>query len=60
MKKNIFEYNCKNNCKNKAPKKFNFCQKKDNALKSLNEVEFFLRDLKRFKNYIKLYKIIKK
>lgn len=32
---------------------------KKNTIKSLNEVEFFLRDFQRFKNYIKLYKILK-
>lgn len=32
---------------------------KNNTIKSLNEVEFFLRDFQRFKNYIKLYKILK-
>lgn len=32
---------------------------KKNTFNSLNEVEHFLRDFNRFKNYIKLYKILK-
>ena len=32
---------------------------KKNAFRSLNEVEYFLHDFKRFSNYIKLYKILK-
>ena len=32
---------------------------KNNTVNSLNEVEHFLRDFNRFKNYIKLYKILK-
>lgn len=32
---------------------------KNNTIKSLNEVEMFLNDFNRFKNYIKLYNILK-
>lgn len=46
--------------RNSKKNKLTFSQKKNNTIKSLSEVEFFLRDFKRFKNYIKLYKILKK
>lgn len=42
--------------KNNKP---NFKNIRKNAVKSINEVEFFLRDFKRFSKYIKLYKILK-
>ena len=40
-------------------KKNNFLIKKDNTLKSLKEVEFFLCNWKRVVKGIKLYKILK-
>ena len=40
-------------------KKFNFNEKKKNTIKSLNEVEYFLNDFRRFKRYIHLYKFFK-
>lgn len=40
-------------------KKNNFIIKKDNTLKSLKEVEFFLGNWKRVLKGIKLYKILK-
>lgn len=40
-------------------KKFDFKTKKNNTLKSLNEVEYFLRNIKKMKKYINLYKIFK-
>lgn len=43
----------------KQKKKMDFKKLKKNTLNSLNEVEFFLRDFKKFSNYIKLYKILK-
>lgn len=52
-KNNTYTKNTKKN------KKFNFCEKKENTIKSLNNVEFFLRDFHRFKNYIKLFKFMK-
>lgn len=47
--------------KNKKSKKnkMDFNKMKKNTLISLNEVECFLRDFKKFSNYIKLYKILK-
>ncbi len=36
-----------------------FKKMKNNTIKSLNEVEYFLHDFKKFCNYIKLYKILK-
>lgn len=40
-------------------KKSKFIIKKDNTLKSLNEVEYFLGNWKRILKGIKLYKILK-
>lgn len=34
-------------------------EKRDKTLSSLSEVEHFLKNFKKFSNYIKLYKIIK-
>lgn len=39
--------------------KFDFCKKKDNTIRSLNEVEHFLCDLKDLGKYIKLYYLLK-
>ena len=39
--------------------KIDFKKYKNNTINSLNDVEHFLRDFNRFKNYIKLYKILK-
>ena len=47
----------------KQPEKnsnFKLKEKKDKTLASLSEVEYFLKNFKRYSNYIKLYKIIKK
>ena len=44
--------------KNIKPK-LDFNQKKKNTIKSLSEVENFLRNFKNFSNSIKLYKILK-
>lgn len=40
-------------------KKLSFKTCKKNTIDSLHQVEFFLRDFKKFSNYIKLYKILK-
>lgn len=39
--------------------KISLKQKKDNTIVSLSEVEHFLKNFKKYSNYIKLYKIIK-
>ena len=65
-------FNCKNNyinkkgCKHKSlppkqnnTKKKSFKNYKNNTIKSLNEVECFLRNFNDFSKYIKLYKILK-
>ena len=39
--------------------KFDFKRKKDNTIRSLNEVENFLCDLKGLAKYIKLYYLLK-
>lgn len=43
----------------KEKNKINFRKLKKNTCKSLNEVEDFLNNFHRFKNYIKLYKILR-
>lgn len=45
--------------KQNSNKKMDFKKIKKNTFNSLNEVEFFLRDFKRFSNYIKLYKMFR-
>ena len=40
-------------------RKFDFKQKKNNTLKSLNDVEYFLSNIKKIKNCIDIYKIFK-
>ena len=44
---------------NKPPHKKNLKIYKDNTLRSLNEVEYFLNNFQNFLKYIKLYKILK-
>ena len=44
---------------NKKEIKFDFKRKKDNTIRSLNEVENFLCDLKGLSKYIKLYYLFK-
>ena len=39
--------------------KLDFKKIKKNTCKSLNEVEYFLNNLKKFTDYVKLYKILK-
>lgn len=58
MDKN-FNNNSKDDRQNKKKKKFDFNKKKENTIKSINEVESFLRNFKNMSKYIKLYKIIK-
>ena len=41
-------------------KHFNFSNCTKNTIKSLNEVEYFLNNLKNFKRYIHLYKFLRK
>lgn len=62
MEKNLNNYYMENrsgNNKKEKKKKFDFNKKKENTIKSLNEVETFLRNFKNISKYIKLYKIIK-
>lgn len=62
MEKNFNNYlkeSCTENSKKGKKKKFDFNKKKENTIKSLNEVECFLRNFKNMSKYIKLYKIIK-
>ena len=43
----------------KKKNKIDFKKKKDNVIKSLDEVELFLNNIKDFSRYIKLYKLFK-
>lgn len=42
-----------------SKKKKNFKTLKNNTIKSLNDVEYFLNNLNKFKRFIKLHKILK-
>jgi len=57
MENNLFY--SKRNVKKENDKKFDFKQKKENTLASLNEVENFLFNYKNFIKYVKLYKLFK-
>ncbi len=59
MESNLFY--SRGNKKDEKPKKkkFDFKTKKENTLTSLNEVEHFLHDYKRFSKYIQMYKWFK-
>lgn len=69
MNQNIFntldtdlsKYSGNRECNEKPKsKKFDFNQKKNNTIKSLKEVECFLRDTNKFSKIINLYKFLKK
>ena len=46
--------------KKSPPKnKFDFKVYKKNTINSLNEVEYFLNNFKKFSRYVRLYKILK-
>ena len=53
------EYLTQNNDKKKK-KKRSFKELKGNTIKSLNEVEYFLTNIKTFSKHIKVYKMFKK
>ena len=61
----IFSNNKENKPENRSDsnsppkKKFDFIKMKNNTCRSLYEVEYFLNNFHKFKNYIKLYKILK-
>lgn len=57
--KNERDFEEKKPSSSKPKKKFNFNEKKKNTIKSLNEVEYFLNDFKRFKRFMHLYKFFK-
>ena len=52
------EYLTQNNDKKKK-KKRSFKELKGNTIKSLNEVEYFLTNIKTFSKHIKVYKMFK-
>ncbi len=63
MDNNLYDFSSRNNNKKndfKNKKKFNFKEKKKNTIKSLTEVETFLKDFNKINKYAKLYKIFKK
>ena len=63
MDNNLFDFSSRNNNSENLTKKknkFNFNEKKKNTIKSLTEVEAFLKDFNKINNYSKLYKIFKK
>ena len=45
--------------KKKKKIKIDFKKKKDNTIKSLNDVENFLRNFKKISNYTRIYKLFK-
>ena len=55
----FFKNSCNPGPSQNENNKFNFKKITSNTINSLNEVEYFLNDFKRFSNYIKLYKILK-
>ena len=60
MDNKIYDYrNSRGENKKNIKKKFDFKKIKNNTVNSLNEVECFLHNFHTFRNYIKLYKILK-
>ena len=53
------QVNKKNLKTSNSKKKFIFKLYKNNTIKSLNEVEYFLNNFNNFIKYVKLYKILK-
>lgn len=45
--------------KSPPKKKFDFKVYKKNTINSLNEVEYFLNNFKKFSRYVRIYKILK-
>lgn len=52
-------YNKRGDKKSPPKKTFNFKTYKKNTLKSLNDVEYFLNNYKKFKQFIRIYKLFK-
>lgn len=59
IKINNSQLNKKNLKASNSKKNFNFKLYKNNTIKSLNEVEYFLNNFNNFIKYVKLYKILK-
>lgn len=61
MEQNNYENNHENRGDKKSPQKnsFDFKKYKKNTIKSLNDVEYFLNNFKKFKRFFKLTKIFK-
>ena len=59
MENNLFFSNRNKKQELSKKKNFDFKTKKENTLKSLNEVEHFLNNYKYFAKYIKMYKLFR-
>lgn len=61
MKKFLSEKNTNNRGEKTPPQKskINFKLYKNNTIKSLNDVEYFLNNFRHFLKYVKLYKLLK-
>lgn len=61
MEPNYFRNNKENRGDKKSPQKksFDFKLYKKNTINSLNDVEYFLNNFKKFKHLIKIYKLFK-
>jgi len=55
----LSDINNRGDIKPPLKKNFNFKTHKENTVKSLNDVEFFLNNFKKFHNYLKIYKLLK-
>ncbi len=61
MEQNFLNNLKENRGEKKSPQKksFDFKKYKKNTINSLNDVEYFLNNLNKFKRFIKLHKILK-
>ena len=61
MEQYYFEKNPENRGDKKSPQKksFDFKLYKKNTINSLNDVEYFLNNFKKFKHLIKIYKLFR-
>lgn len=61
MERNYFENNQENRADQKSPQKksFDFKKYKKNTIESLNDVEYFLNNFKKFRHFIRITKILK-
>ncbi len=55
----FLENNNRGDIKSPQKKSFDYKSFKTNTLKSINDVEYFLRNFKKFHSYFKIYKLLK-